>query len=218
MAMTPAQALTYCRDQWAESSSGFFTDAELRSYLWDAESKLNQVVECLEVSTSITTVTGTQEYGRQSLLYIKRVTYDADKLKKIDYRELDLLDNYGTDSSNAQTGEPSHYYEHGDYIGLWPVPDTTNTLRMWGIGEPTLIASDTSNFSIPSAFHRYLPDYALMRMAAKDQDDGRVQFYGQLWASDMKEAQQTWSRRRFMDKLPVVKDEYEFPGTALGMK
>lgn len=216
--MTPEQSVVSLRNQFYETASGFVGDDEIRGYLWEAEREFNSYVECYLATATVTTVTGTQEYALSSfasnVMQIQHLTYDGDKLKKIDYRDLGFLDDEGT-TSDASTGDPTHYCEWGDYIRLWPVPTTSATVGLWGVFNP---AEPTASYSIPSKFHHYLHDYALYRMYLKDQDDGRANYHKKLWDERKQEGKQVWSRKLMGDRLPVVKDEYEYPGTTLGMK
>lgn len=217
MAMTVASAIQTVRYQFYESTAAFLADDEIRQYLWDGECDLSRQIGGNEVVTSITTVTSTQESTYTSTVeMIKRVTYDGGRLHKMDFRDLDSLDSDGTDS-DASTGDPTHYYTYGNNtIGFWPVPTTSATVKIWGIGTPTQITSSVSAFTIPGQFHNYLPDYALYRAYLKDQDDGRSKVHLDLWEKNKSKAQAEWNKRKNGDKINVVKDEYTMACSQLG--
>lgn len=219
MPITPASSLVFCRDQWGESGSGFISDAELRSYLWQGEKELAATLGCYERMTSVTTTTNTQEYSSPvNFFETIRITYNGERLKKVDFRQLDKLDDDAT-SGGVSTGEPEFYYEFGlNKIGLWPVPDASATVAFYGLAEPSEIVSGTSAYSIPPQFTGYLHDYALHRMALKDQDDGRTIMYRDLWNDHKQEAYRLWMKHRMANKLPTVKAEQEYPTNSLGMK
>lgn len=216
--MNVSTAIQTVRYQAYESTAAFWADDEIRQYLWEGECEMARLLECVEVVTSITTVTSTQESTYTSTVEtIKRVTYDGDRLKRIDFRDLDSLDSDGTDS-NASTGDPTHYYLWGNNtIGFWPVPTTSAAVKMWGNGVPAQITSSVSQFTIPAQFHTYLPDYALTRMYWKDQDDTRARAHNELWERNKAKAQSEWNRRKNADKLNVVKDQDYYASTTLGM-
>lgn len=216
MGLTPAQALTSVRDQYAESGSGFFTDAEIRSYLWDGERQISNLLQCNEVTTSITTVTGTQEYARQGLITIGHITYDGDKLKKVDFRSLYAADGDAT-TSDASSGSPVYYYEWGSNIGLWPIPDASSTVKIWGMDECAQITTASTAFTIDGSLTNGIPYYAMSIMSAKDNDDGKAGFYLNLWERSKAEASKVWDERKDTDMIWTVKDEYSQPTTGRGM-
>lgn len=217
--MNVSTAVQTVRYQFYEATAAFLADDEIRQYLWDGECELARKVECVEVVTSITASAGVQESTYTSTVeMIKRVTYDDDRLKKIDFRELDALDDDGT-GSDVSTGDPTHYYLYGNNtIGFWPKPTTDGVVKIWGNGTPAQITSSSTAFTIPVQFHNYLPDYALYRCYLKDQDDGRGKLHLDLWESNKAKAQAEWHRRKNGDKLNVVKDEYTMATTIMGPK
>jgi hypothetical protein len=217
--MNVATAIQTVRYQAYEPTAAFWADDEIRQYLWEGECEIARMAECVEVATSITTVTSTQESTYTSTVEtIKRVTYDGDRLKKIDFRDLDTLDEDGT-ASDASTGNPTHYYLWGNNtIGFWPVPTTSAAVKIWGNGTPAQITSSVSAFTVPPQFHNAIPDYALYRMYSKDQDDSRAKLHLDIWEASKTKAVQQWSRRKSADKINLVKDEYAYASTTLGMK
>jgi hypothetical protein len=218
MGLTPSQALTSVRDQYAESGSGFFTDAEIRSYLWDGERQINALLECNQVTTSIVSTATVQEYARQGLINIHHVTYDGDKLKKIVFRDLYASDDKGT-TTDSQTGDPVAYYEWGSNISLWPIPSASSAaIKIWGIDDCTQVVSGATAFTIDGSLTNGLPYYALSIMSAKDHDDGKTAFYTAKWTESKEETNRIWNRRKNSDMISVVKDEYDYPTSYWGMR
>jgi len=220
--MTPAQILETIRNQVYESTAAFYSDAEIYSYLWQAEQEIAELVKCTEARTAVaaTSVTGTEYYDLASdVAIVTRVTWDGLKLKKIDYRDRDAVD-YTQYGSTLSSGNPYMFYQWGNKIGLYPVPDSAKSIGLHYYKIPDQLVTGTSGstaFTIPSMFARYLPDYALYRMYAKDQDDGRANFHRQQWEANLTRAHQFWAQRLGDDHLYVVKDTDNYPETELGM-
>lgn len=216
--MTPAQILATIRNQVYETTAAFYTDAEIYSYMWQAEQDLAEITKSTEAKdTSVTSSTGTQLYNVPSTVaYIHRVEWDGVKLKKIDLTEEDALDfnQYG---STKQQGSPNFYFQWGNQIGLYPVPNDAKNVTMYYYAEPSVITSASTAFTLPSILHRYIPDYALYRMYAKDQDEGRAQFHRQQWEANLIRAKQLWSKRMNEDKYWVVRDTENYAQTELGI-
>jgi len=217
--MTPAQILATVRAQVYEATAAFYTDAEIYSYMWQAEQEIANQVVCTEVrdSTSISSVTNTEYYSLPAdVLYVERVEWNNTKLKKIDYRDRDSV-NGGGYGGDLDKGDPYCYYQYGSQIGLFPVPQEAKTVALHYIQEPAQIVTASSAFTVPSFFAKYIPDFCLSRMYAKDQDDGRAKFHQGLWSGNILSAKQLWSQRQFKDALLVVKDSDKYPETELGM-
>jgi len=217
----PAASVTSIRHQFYETASAFVSDSEIKTYLWEGERDMNAFVECYLGTGTNTTTTGTQEYNISSFVTncigIRHISYDGTALKRIDLRDLDFLDEDGT-TTDAQTGDPTSYYEWNDKVGLWPVPDASATVKIWGVFEPPEITSATTSYSVPRQFQTYLHDYALYRMYLKDQDDGRANMHNKLWNEHKQEAQRLWARKYKGNKLMTVKDSGAYPKTVMGMR
>lgn len=205
---TPQEIYQLVRDLSNEQDTAFIGQQELYTYLWMAECALNRDLLCYELTdSSIPTVALQQEYSKPTAgaacFAIKRLLYNSDKLKKITIRQLDDMDSAGGTSS---TGTPIYYYEYGTKIGLYPTPTEVKTLKFYFIGTPTALTSSSTMFSVPAMFHPYLADYALWRIFAKDQDEGRASFHKKLWDENMVRAKDEWFRTQRMDRHQVVID------------
>ena len=57
-------------------------------------------------------------------------------------------------ASDVSGAEYEHYYLNGTYIGIVPIPTTseTNNLKIYYIGEPAAVTSGSSAFTVQSAY------------------------------------------------------------------
>ena len=218
MGMTPQQVVDTVRNQFYETSAKFVGDGEIRSYIWQAEMIAASKVECTETTNSATTtVSGTQEYAKPTnCIILTRVEWYGVKLKKIDMVDQDAIDGGGYGSSLSQ-GDPHSYYEYGTAIGLYPVPSSARTLKFFYLAEPVLTTGNSTSFTVPGFVTKYIADYALYRMYAKDQDNGRTVFHKNVWDNSLFEMKDEWARIRGRDKHNVVRDEDYYPSTDLGL-
>lgn len=218
--MTPAQVLAYVRRQVHESSPNFWSDAEIYGYMWDAEQIIVREYQCYETTdTSTSTVASTQAYAWPTgCLYITRLTYDGVKLQKISQSDQDALDgtSYGSTLSSAK---PEFYWEYGDYVYLYPVPNAAATLKFFYAKEPTEITSSSTAFSVPALFHRSIPFYCLHLMYAKrgEDDEGKATYFNNLWLRSLADNGRYWERRRHGDMYSVVRTEDNYNTTSLGL-
>lgn len=217
MGLTPTGCVDTCRYQFYEATAKFIADAEIYGYAWQAEQIINNAIECCQTSTAHTTTTYTQEYTKPTGCYlINRVTFDGVKLKRIDVTDQDQMDGAGYGSS-LSVGNPHSYYEYGEKVGLYPVPDSSATLKYWFVAEPASLTTASTQFTVPAFARLPIPDYCLFRMFAKDQDDGRAQFHANLWANGLNRVQSEWARLNRRDGHYVVRNEDNYPATELGL-
>lgn len=219
--MTPAEALATVRYQVAEPSANFWSNDEIYVYLTQGERELANKLECNIASTAMTVSASVYSYttGVSDFVNVDHITYsggEAAKLKHVDFRGLQTLDDQAL-TSDAQSGDPTHYWRNGDSVILWPTPDASATCQVYGTKVCTAVVSGSSTFTIPNQFTDYLPEFALYRMHLKDQDDSRASLHLALWNEHKNRAQMEYTRRKYSDMLLVVKDEESYPTTLLGM-
>lgn len=213
---TPAQILTTVRSQIAEVEAGYFTDDEIRSYMWQGECELAKLLQCTETNSSTTsTVVGTREYAQPTnIINIYRVTWDSFPLTKINVNEVDIVEGAAYAYTGSQ-GSPLYYYEDRNYIGLSPIPNAIKTLKVYYTAEPAEITSSSTAFTIPAIFGFYLSDYCLYRMYIKDADAERARFHLDRWNEYLLKAQSEYKRQKRSNKRVIVKDSSILPETSL---
>lgn len=218
MGMTPQQVIDTVRFQFYETAAKFVSDNEVRSYMWQAEMLLASMLECTETTNSATTtVIGTQEYAKPTnCALLQRVEWYGVKLKKIDLTDQDAID-FGGYGAAVATGQCHSYYEYGSVIGLYPVPSSAQTLKFYYAAEPTLTTGASTAFTVAGPLTKYLADYVLYRLYAKDQDNGRAGFHNGLWEQGLINARQEWARIKRRDMHSVVRTEDFYPSTDLGL-
>lgn len=215
--MTPAQALTRTRLQINETTAAFWTDAEIYSYMWEAECILAGKLGLFQAVTAHTTVTDTSAYTfPDSMLRLSRLTYDGKKLKKGDFTDRDYLDgtNYG---STLQSGKPEIYVEWAQQAYLYPVPDAAATLRWFFLKAPSEITA-AAVFSVKDeSLQQMIPDYCVWKCSLKDQELNRADRHKQAWEANVLMAESMWVDKHGSDRIYHVKDEDEHAGGSLGM-
>jgi hypothetical protein len=216
--MTPSDVLTSVRSQLYEPVATFWTDDELRNYMWQAEQEIATTFKCVRVNTTITSVTAQSMYTRPvDAYYIDRLTWDKVKLKKIDMTDYDALQRvaYG---GMYTIGRPMHYVEYNqDSLMLWPIPQYDAPINIQYEKIPSQIVSGTTAFDIPPMFHNMIQDYVLYRALLKDQDDQRAGFFKTAWEKDMQDAWSVWARFKNADRYHVVKEEDTYRTLELGI-
>lgn len=205
--MTPAQALSLTRYQINETTANFWTDAEIYAYMWEAENQLASIVGYEQAVTAHTTITDTSVYTvPDDTLRINRVTYDGRALKRVEARDIDLLNgtSYG---STVQAGKPEVYRQIDTNITVYPTPEEAKELYFEFTKAPAQITTDSTAFSIPNpAVQQLIPDYCVMRCMLKDTEKELVPVYMAKWQDSMNKA---WSIKanEDVDLIQGVRDE-----------
>lgn len=206
---------TQTRNQYNATGDTFFSDSEIYQYYYEA--CLEYARECLLIEgtdSSITTVSGTQNYSVPSLtIFIKRITYNGQKLKPIDFREDDILT--ALNQSTTSTGTPIYVALFNGLLYLRPIPDAAQVLKIFRFKEPAALTG-SSTLEIPTQFHPTLNHYALSRMYAKDKDFNASMVYQNLWEKDKLEAKKWVKKKQRGDSFAVVKTEDKMAETILG--
>ena len=159
--MTLADILLEIKRSCKEPSvGGHWTDTELLRRINIKTKQIVRYTGCLQkVDTSTTSVSGTQEYTKPSTcMRLTRVLFDSKKIYNIPISELDGMSAAGAISHpwTDDSGTPTHYYERIDKIGLYPNPDSAETITLEYIYSPTDLSTSTD---IPFDSVTYLYDY-----------------------------------------------------------
>jgi hypothetical protein len=204
--MTPSSILSRVRDQLVEATASFWTDAELYRYMSDAESEINNMVECYQLTGTAAAATGTSAYTLPTdCVTVTRLTYDGVPLKLVSQRERSNLDQPGY-GSTVQTGDSTHWYMYGGMAYLWPVPSRAPTIKYWYVAEPVDISTASSSFSVPQQFQNAIQDYVLYRAFTKDQDQGKAEWHKREFMQAMMDLKSREQRRRWAGGFPKVID------------
>lgn len=217
--MTPALIVTAARRKYNSTSSSFYADAEIWDLIYQAELEIAMETKILEGRTVISggSVDGTQAYAFPTgCIEIRRVEYNGQKLKRIDFVQDDALTL--SNSNTTSEGDPLYYYEWESNIYLRPIPDTSSVqIRVYYYKEPTIITSSSQTLEVPSVCHLAIVDRVTAELAAKDQNFQTAAYYMGLWNNVHMPRIKRWARKRKTgDRFNVVKDEDSLAGTILG--
>lgn len=216
--MTPSQLLTRVRSQFDEDTAAFLSDAnDIYPYMSDAEMELANDIGCTQgVDANTSTVAGTQEYTRPSdCLRIEVLRWNGVKLKKIDLQEYETISGAYYGATTTQ-GNPVYYYEWADVVGLYPIPDTVQTLSYYYVKRPAAVTASSAAFTVTEEFHSAIVDYCLFRAYLKDQD-GRAEIHQQRWEERKKKLKADFDLRKYRDQIVVVRDKNTLNTTDFGL-
>lgn len=213
--MTPSAVYTAIRNQCAETSTEFWGEAEIYTLMSIAEKQIAQRIGNIEISTSITSTTGTKTYSISSFVsgVITRLTYDSYRVQGISINEIDDVEGkaYG---GVTLTGQPEYYYRYADVIGFSPTPDDAKEIKIFYRDTPAAVTTSSTAFSIPNEYTDYIQDYCLYRMFLKDSElrDESI-IYKKQWDENIGIINNHYTNRKNKDRLiqvivndPMVED------------
>jgi len=206
--MVPTDVLSRVRDQLAETTAAYWTNAELYRYMTDGEREVNNMFECNVSTTAHTSTTGTSGYTNpDDCLVIYRLTYDGVPLKKLDRnkRGVDALDMPGY-GGTGESGNPTHYYELNGTVQLWPNPDASATVGFQFLKDTSALVSGSTAFEVPANHHTPLQDYVLYRAYLKDQDQGKSEWYKREFLQGLADSQRREYQKKWAGGFPQVRD------------
>ena len=216
--MTPTQVETAARRKYNAVGSGFYGQDELFDIMTHAVNEAlheaNMVVEA--VDSSQTSTASTQSYSFPTdFTSIKRIEFNGEKLKRIDFREDDALTLQ--DSDTTDTGTPQYYFVWNETYYLRPIPDTSSlTIKVFGYKRQPRITSDSVSIVLPEQFHMDLTNKLASEMAAKDDNFQMARHYAELWSLDKVRMRKWAQKRKRGDSFAIVKDEEALAVTLLG--
>lgn len=213
--MTPDDLAEYARQNYNADSDSFFSDAEIYKHLWAAQMTLARETHCIERVYTTTTTASQQEYSLPTLAFgLKRATYNGVKLAPISFMQDDVLTL--SNQSTTATGTPQYYAVWNRTLYLRPIPNSSSgTLKLWTVNKPDETASGGS-LDVPEAYHLMLADYALWRMAAKDQNYQAAGYWKEQWETALRDAKRHVKVQNRADSFQNVVDEEQFPITVIG--
>ena len=213
--MTPSEVLEAARSAYNATGDDFFSDAELRRYVWAAQMELAKEGLLIEATYTTSTVASQQEYAFPTYtVAIKRITYDGKKLMPITFREDDTLTL--TNQSTTATGTPQYYAIWDKVLYLRPVPAAVATLKIFSYSQPQEV-TNSSALDIPVEFHLDLVDFLLWRMAIKDKNFQAANSYKALWDDKVAKARTFGRKARRGDAFTAVQDMDLLNETIIGV-
>ncbi len=199
---TAATIITNARSYVNESAASFWSDAELLVYLNDGMVDIATRARCLEDTEVISLVAGQIEYAPVStFLAITAVQYSITSYTKglLPGSPKEVGQYVGTDS----VGEPTHWYEWNDRVGVYPPLSsvTTETIVIYATSLPSTITSG-QDVTTPAIFDRALTLYIAAQALYKDKKFAQA---GRYMAEYMEEIERF--RADFYNRAGIGKTE-----------
>jgi len=169
---------------------------------------------CIDNRYTTPSVASQAEYSKPSRAFMtKRVEYNGQKLKPIDLRRMDAVDD---NLDTTVTGEPAYYSAFDDVFILFPAPDTSSiTIKVWSYDEPS-VPTASSTLEIPTRYHTRLVIGVAYYMSLKELGHPNTDRLEARWVRSIESTKRDERRLKRGDSFQRVITEDELPETLLG--
>jgi len=140
------------QDTGPTSQDYYYNNDDLYRQINIVQNEIVNLTDAIETYTIMSVTAGQREYQKPSdVLRIKRVAFwikpSTTAFKRLDFITLNGLDVQTSHWQKLADGQPTKYYERGNYIGLVPAPSTSystsSALCINYIKLPTQISTST---------------------------------------------------------------------------
>jgi hypothetical protein len=213
--MTPLEINTAARQRMNAVNDDFWPDAEIYNLIYQGSLELANEGLLIERTFTASTVAAQQEYDwPTNAISIKRIQVNGLKLKKITFREDDVLTFLN--QSTSASGAPTHYAEWNNVFYLRPIPSSVLEMKVWAYVQPQAVTL-SSSLEIPDEYHMALVNFILSEMSAKNKNYTGAQYYRALWEKDVLRAKRLARKKLIGDAFQVVKNVDVIPQSDLGI-
>jgi hypothetical protein len=211
--MTPTEIATMARQIYNAVGDDFFADALMYNFMYGAQLEAALDSQCIENVYTASSVANQQQYSfPTNAIGIKNLKYGNKELDKISQQEYDSI-SYG--QSTVASGTPRAYWQWGESIYLYPMPDTstTGTIQIFTYDKPQAVTA-LSTLEIPSQFHVDIVHYCVAQMFSMDQNTAMADRYQARWDSAKERIKKWQQKKRRGDKLAMTQRDDITPASA----
>lgn len=159
------------RAELADPGSKRWSDADLNRWINQGRREVARIALIFEAyDSSISTVGGTQEYSLPAdFMEPKYVTWNDWPLGKIGVKD-------GIPKTVPQ-GTPSDFYYWAGKMGLYPIPGSVASLKIWYYKVPSTDLVDGNSIDLTVEDEDLYVLFAVSRAKRQDQDWGEASYY-----------------------------------------
>lgn len=208
--MTFGQMQTEVRNRLNESSTAFFSDADIEDALNDGLAELSDATEWNEREATISVKHGHTYYnlrrllsdGFLSLRHCWNVTTQK-WLTPTEPRELDYHTHRTWEQSSA---EPERYFIRGIWnLGFWlKPPQDKRAVRVYFTALPDAMSASGDTPGFPQEFHYGIVEYALSDLLAQQRETKKALGHWQAYTAYETRLRRYADQRQSIDRLNVL--------------
>jgi hypothetical protein len=214
--VTPLQIETAARRMLNAEGSTFWSSEEIiQSYLYFCCMELANEARCTENRYTTSSVASQQEYSVAALaLEIRRVEYNGKGLQCITLEQYNTMVPPAT--GTLATGTPLYYWLFDEVMGLYPIPDSVKTIKIYTYDFPDALTS-SSSLPIPVCYHPHLVTGVVSKMVTKELGHPMISLYGEKWEIAKAEVAKREKWRRWRSSSRLTQREEDLSTTQWGV-
>lgn len=179
--MNRSELRTALRSFLNEETAGFWTDAQLNTYINLSNDRVNSIISATRedyftISATFSTVAGTKSYSFPTdCRFIRRMeifdSSDEGYVIKLDELRWPRIEANGDWLFPNAPAQPKRYVTRGTQFDLYPTPDAAYTIRIYYDARPATMDSDADSPTSPSDFHDMVIYWAAMLAKKQNEED-----------------------------------------------
>jgi len=180
--MIRSEIRTQMRTLLNEATEGFWSDANLNSYINLSNQRVNSIISATKEdyftkSATFSSVAATKSYAFPTdCRFIRRMehysTTDASDIEKLDELKFPRTEMNG-EWPFTEAGRPKRYLIFGTQFNLEPIPDAVYTMRIYYDSRKDDLAADDESPSSPTDFHDMLVYWACVLANTQNKEDSQ---------------------------------------------
>lgn len=175
---TLATVRTDTRNRITDSTTKFWSDAMLDSWINSAMKDIARRAEVLETTDDIAVDAGDRQYTAPlDIFRIHRVEFivSSSNIYVLEPRDIHEMDSIWGINQIQQQAFPSYYTVWGimgidAQIFLYPTPSQAGTLKVWSYRLPTVVSADAHVCEVPVGWEDLIPLYCEYIALRRDND------------------------------------------------
>lgn len=203
--MNLAGIIARVQTQFGDSSGALITSDEIKRWANDAQREIARKTECVKRHYETSAVQGDGSYTLPpGFLRDVRATFNGRKITRVTLEELDKYE--GNRDADPPTGEPSRFYVWGDFVYLYPAPESpgSGNFDMFYIKLPEDMTALDQEPEVPEQYHEDIVRFCLARAKEVDEEDQKAESLMAEFEARMSQSRDEEFNRR-ADSYPSVR-------------
>jgi hypothetical protein len=144
-------------------------DSDIMRWINDAQTELALSNNLFRITANTAIPGGQYTFTLPPNMYtLHAIKWNGVSLRSLSQQEADAYIVNNDDSTQVPSGTPSHYWQWGNTIHLYPYPDSNGTASVYYTRKPIDVTNALDTPEVPVQYHNRLVEYCLMQAYALD--------------------------------------------------
>lgn len=171
--MNVSEIIARVTRSFGDESGAQITPADIIRWVNDAQRKITNNTDLLQVIKVTDAIVGQSEYTiPPDISKVKEIRLNGLRLKSLSLVEADEYIYMYDNPNSSNSGTPQAYWLFGTSFFLYPTPDTpyTNGLKLYCTRFPIDIVNTTDTPELNQAYHGTIVDYVIQQAMEMDEN------------------------------------------------